>query len=59
MRRRLQDRIRDLCFKAVAAQDTELEKILGELRKALHEHAERLRKMAVSIPPPPLRRTGE
>jgi len=40
----LEDRIRDLCAKAVACSDyPELTKVVEELRAALHEHAERLR----------------
>jgi uncharacterized coiled-coil protein SlyX len=40
----LEDRIRELCFQAVTAEDAqELNRILGELKLALHEHTERLR----------------
>ncbi len=47
MRRRLDDRIRELCAEVVLAQGTDqLEPILSELKSALHEHIERLRKMA-------------
>jgi hypothetical protein len=45
--RRLDDRIRDLCAKAVEADQEELESIFAELKQALREHAERLRKLAV------------
>jgi hypothetical protein len=42
----MDDRIEELCAKAVAtAPSPELDEILQELRKALHEHSERLRKM--------------
>jgi hypothetical protein len=44
--RRLDDRIRELCAKAVTAQDSELDAIFSELNGALHEHNERLRKLA-------------
>jgi len=45
--RRLEDRIQDLAGKAVAAHDPEeLADILRQLRAALHEHANRLRKLA-------------
>ncbi len=45
--RRLEDRIQDLARKAVAAQDSpELTDIIRELRAALREHADRLRKLA-------------
>jgi len=54
--RRLEDRIRGLCAKAVATDDTaELRKVLEELRAAIHDHTKRLRKLAVS-PVPPERR---
>jgi hypothetical protein len=43
---RLDDRIRELCGKALTANDAELQPILSELQGALHEHAERLRKLA-------------
>ena len=43
---RLDDRIRDLCVKAVTASDSELDAIFSELNKALREHNERLRKLA-------------
>jgi len=46
--RRLEDRIRKLCALAtVARHDDERELILAELKAALHEHAERLKKTAV------------
>lgn len=45
--RRLEDRIRILCSKALAAQHSELDAIFLELNSALHEHTKRLRKMAV------------
>jgi hypothetical protein len=44
--RRLEDRIRELCAKAVAADSSELSAIFSELKSALHEHSERLRKLA-------------
>ena len=46
MRRRLEDRIRELCAKAVSAADDELEPIIRELRTALREHSQRLRQLA-------------
>lgn len=47
MRRRLEDRIRDLCAQAIAADGgPELDVIIPELRRAIHEHIERLRKKA-------------
>jgi hypothetical protein len=46
MLRRLEDRIRVLSGEAVAAEEPELDPILSNLRTSLHEHAERLRKLA-------------
>jgi hypothetical protein len=43
---RLDDRIRELCAKALTAKDPELQRILGELQDSLHEHSERLRRLA-------------
>ena len=43
--RRLEDRIRDLCAKAVSAEGRELAGILRDLKEALREHADRLRKL--------------
>jgi hypothetical protein len=46
MLRRLEDRIRNLCAKAVVSEDTpELQEVLEQLRAALHEHNVRLRKL--------------
>jgi hypothetical protein len=51
MSRRLDDRIKDLCAKAVATSASpELEEILQELRTALREHNQRLRKVAAYYP---------
>ncbi len=47
MTRRLEDRIRNLCGRVIAAHDSDqLRAILSELESALHEHTERLRKTA-------------
>jgi len=47
----LEDRIRNLCSQAVAADDPqELNRILGELKLALREHTERLRVMVSLYP---------
>jgi uncharacterized coiled-coil protein SlyX len=47
----LEDRIRKLCSQAVAADDEEeLNRILAELKQALHEHTERLRAMLSLYP---------
>ncbi|HZQ94708.1 MAG TPA: hypothetical protein VFA67_06835 [Candidatus Sulfotelmatobacter sp.] len=44
--RRLEDRVRELCAKATAAEESEIVGILTELRETLAEHNRRLRKMA-------------
>lgn len=44
--RRLEDRIRELCEKILAAPESELEPTLVALQIALHEHTERFRKLA-------------
>jgi hypothetical protein len=46
MLRRLEDRIRELCRTTLEAPDDELEPTMLELKAALREHTERLRKMA-------------
>jgi len=43
---RFEDRIRELCGKAVAATTEELPPIVEELKDALHEHTIYLRKIA-------------
>ena len=49
MPRRLEDRIKDLCVKAIASPDSrESNDIFKELEDALHEHNERIRKLAAS-----------
>ena len=45
--RRLDDRIRELCRQAVTADDASIAAVLSELRSAMHEHIQHLRKMAV------------
>ena len=44
--RRLEDRIRELCALATAANTSNFADVLAELRLALHEHSEQLRKLA-------------
>jgi hypothetical protein len=44
---RLDDRIRGLCAQAATADDANFSETLSELQTALHEHAEKLRDMAV------------
>jgi len=41
----LDERIRQLCAKAAAADDSEVEEILAELQRLLREHNEFVRKM--------------
>ncbi len=48
MHRRLEDRIRELCAKALTAQESELHAIFHALRSALREHIQRLRKLAAA-----------
>jgi hypothetical protein len=48
--RRLDDRIRQLCAKVVAAKDSdELHMVLPELKSAIHESVERLRIRAIAV----------
>jgi hypothetical protein len=57
MLRRLDDRIRDLCARAVKSQDpAELHNIFSQLRAAFREHTERLRRSATNAPLPPEKR---
>jgi len=47
----MEERIRELCGKAIAVDDPEeLESVLAELKLALHEHTERLRAMLSLYP---------
>jgi hypothetical protein len=48
MHRRLEDRIRALCAKALKAENCELDAIFSELKSALGEHNRRLRKLAAA-----------
>lgn len=57
--RRLEDRIRSLCVQAVATSDlAELSKVLEQLKVALHDHIERVRRSAARRPMPPERRSS-
>lgn len=47
--RRVDDRIRDLCAKAVDADSGELNFILPQLRAAVHQAIERLRLRAAAV----------
>jgi hypothetical protein len=42
----MENRIRDLCAKVIAAPDADLEPAISELQSALREHASLLRQMA-------------
>jgi len=44
---RLDDRIRELCAQAIAADNTSFAEVLSELQSALHEHTARLRGAAM------------
>ena len=57
--RRLEDRIRERCAKAVATPDpTEFNEVIQQLREALREHARRLRQLAAGRPQSPERRNS-
>ena len=45
--RRLDDRIRELCARAVTADESDFLGVVSDLRSALHEHVVGMRKMAV------------
>jgi hypothetical protein len=48
--RRLEDRIRELCTEAVAADDCpRVKSILSELRSTVHQYTQRLRARAAAI----------
>ena len=47
-RRRLDDRIRDLCSRLVQTDDGQFQQLLHELKGALREHNNRLRKLAAA-----------
>ena len=44
---RLEDRIRDLCAKAVTSDEVELSSVMSELRSAIHEHIAKIRALAI------------
>lgn len=44
---RLEDRIRELCAKAVLVDDSELSTVMSELRSAIREHVEGIRILAI------------
>lgn len=58
--RRLEDKIRGLCARAVAAKgEEELRPLLKELRDALRQHVERIRGRFSDYPPPLERRVND
>ena len=44
---RSEERIRDLCAKAVSSNEAELRSIMSELRSTMREHIEKIRTLAV------------
>ena len=42
----LEDRIRDLCARAISASESESEPILSELRSLIHDHVKRAKDLA-------------
>ena len=46
--RRLNDRIRELCARALTVETSDSDAIFSALQTALHEHNERLRRMAAA-----------
>jgi hypothetical protein len=49
MPQRLDDRIKELCAKAITTPPSpQLDEILTELKSSLHEHTERMRKAAAN-----------
>ena len=60
MSRRLEDRIRELCTRAVVTSDLdELDTILKQLRPALRQHIDLLRRLAAERLVPPQRRNPD
>lgn len=58
--RRLEDKIRGLCARAINAEGEEdLKPLLSELRDALRQHVERIRKRFADYPPPVERRVND
>jgi hypothetical protein len=58
--RRLEDRIRELCAKAMSTPESlEFTVVMDQLRASLREHAERMRKLAASFPHVPKRRQSD
>jgi len=45
--RTLDDRIRQLCARVIATREKDLGPAISDLRAALHEHTQRLRRLAV------------
>ena len=50
MQRRMEDKIRQLCWRAIAEQDpVEFERLVAELRAALHAHIQSARKRLAAL----------
>jgi hypothetical protein len=47
--RRLQDRIRELCARALYAEEPEWNATLGELQSAIHEHTLRVANLTAAV----------
>jgi hypothetical protein len=60
MPKRLDDRIKGLCAKAVGTPASpQLDEILEQLQSALSEHTQRMRKMVAAYPARPARRSDD
>ena len=60
MPKRLEDRIKDLCAKAVGTPASpQLDETLQQLQSALSEHTQRIRKMVAAYPARPARRSDD
>jgi hypothetical protein len=60
MPKRLEDRIKDLCAKAVGTPTSpQLDEVLQQLQSALSEHTQRIRKMVAAYPARPARRSDD
>jgi len=60
MPKRLEDRIKDLCAKAVGTPASpQLDEILQQLQSALSEHTQRIRKMVAAYPARVARRSDD
>ncbi|MCU1298757.1 MAG: hypothetical protein JWO91_3035 [Acidobacteriaceae bacterium] len=59
MHPRLEDKIQELCSKAIAAKEQpEIEAAIAELRAALKEHIHKMRERVISFPEPERRKAA-